>query len=49
MELCQQGKLAMANAIGAGLRDDKVIYAYGPEMIPFYLEEEPILPNVPNH
>lgn len=39
----------MANAIGAGLRDDKVIYAYGPEMIPFYLEEEPILPNVPNH
>ncbi len=45
-ELCQQGKLAMVNAIGAGVGDDKVIYAYVPEMIRFYLGEEPLLPNV---
>lgn len=46
VELCQQGKLAIANAIGAGIGDDKVIYAYVPDMIRFYLGEDPILPNV---
>lgn len=49
IELCQQGKLAMVNAIGAGIGDDKVIYAYVPEMIQFYLGEEPLLPNVPTY
>ncbi len=49
IELCQQGKLALVNAIGAGIGDDKVIYAYVPEMIRFYLEEEPLLPNVPTY
>lgn len=49
IELCQQGKLAVANAIGAGIGDDKVIYAYVPEMIRFYLGEEPLLPNVPTY
>lgn len=49
VELCQQGKLAFANAIGAGIGDDKVIYAYVPEMIRFYLSEEPQLSNVPTY
>ncbi|EDX85233.1 conserved domain protein [Synechococcus sp. PCC 7335] len=49
IDLCRQGKLAIANAIGAGIGDDKVIYAYVPEMIRFYLDEEPLLPNVPTY
>ncbi len=49
IELCQTGKLALVNAIGAGVGDDKVIYAYVPDMIRFYLDEEPLLPNVPTY
>lgn len=49
IDLCQHGKLAMVNAIGAGIGDDKVVYAYVPEMIQFYLGEEPLLPNVPTY
>ncbi|NEP19991.1 MAG: circularly permuted type 2 ATP-grasp protein, partial [Leptolyngbya sp. SIO4C1] len=49
IELCHQGKLTLANAIGAGIGDDKVIYAYVPDMIRFYLGEEPLLPNVPTY
>lgn len=49
IEMCRQGRLAFANAIGAGVGDDKVIYAYVPEMIRYYLNEEPILPNVPTY
>ena len=48
-DLCQQGKLALANALGTGVADDKVIYAYVPTMIQYYLNEEPILPNVPTY
>ena len=48
-DLCQQGKLALANALGTGVADDKVIYAYVPKMISYYLGEEPILPNVPTY
>lgn len=44
--VCQQGRLAMANALGTGVADDKVVYAYVPEMIRYYLGEEPLLPNV---
>jgi uncharacterized circularly permuted ATP-grasp superfamily protein len=40
------GGVALANAIGCGVADDKVIYRYVPEMIRYYLDEEPILPNV---
>src|SRR6201996_6548953 len=40
------GTVAIANAIGTGVADDKAIYHYEPEMIRFYLEEEPILDNV---
>jgi uncharacterized circularly permuted ATP-grasp superfamily protein len=40
------GSVAMANAIGTGVADDKAVYAYVPAIIKFYLGEEPILPNV---
>lgn len=48
-KVCQQGRLAMANTLGTGVADDKVIYAYVPEMIRYYLGEEPLLPNVPTY
>jgi uncharacterized circularly permuted ATP-grasp superfamily protein len=41
------GRVTLANAIGTGVADDKSTYAYVPEMIRFYLGEEPILQNVP--
>lgn len=44
----KKGNVALANAPGAGVADDKVVYTYVPEMIRFYLDEEPILPNVPS-
>lgn len=43
------GTVAIANAIGTGVADDKAIYHYVPEMIRFYLTEEPILENVPTY
>jgi len=43
------GKVAIANAPGTGVADDKVVYIYVPDMIRFYLDEEPILPNVPTY
>jgi uncharacterized circularly permuted ATP-grasp superfamily protein len=43
------GTVAIANAIGTGVADDKAVYHYVPEMIRFYLEEEPILENVPTY
>ncbi|MCD7077640.1 circularly permuted type 2 ATP-grasp protein, partial [Pseudomonas sp. MAFF 311095] len=39
--------VVLANAIGTGVADDKSIYPYVPEMIRFYLDEEPVLQNVP--
>jgi uncharacterized circularly permuted ATP-grasp superfamily protein len=39
--------VALANAPGAGVADDKVVYAYVPQIIRYYLQEDPILPNVP--
>ena len=42
-------KVALANAPGAGVADDKVVYAYVPAMIKYYLGEDPILPNVPSY
>ena len=41
------GNVTIANAIGTGVADDKAVYAYVPEIIKFYLNEEAILPNVP--
>jgi uncharacterized circularly permuted ATP-grasp superfamily protein len=49
MEVFRQGRVALANAPGTGVADDKVVYAYVPEMIRYYLAEEPILPNVPTY
>jgi uncharacterized circularly permuted ATP-grasp superfamily protein len=43
------GNVALANAVGTGVADDKAVYAYVPEMIRFYLGQEPILPNVPTY
>ena len=40
------GNIALANAIGTGIADDKALYAYVPAIISYYLGEEPILPNV---
>ena len=49
MKVYQQGRVALANAPGTGVADDKVVYAYVPEMIRYYLGEEPILNNVPTY
>ncbi|WP_102127910.1 circularly permuted type 2 ATP-grasp protein [Deinococcus planocerae] len=47
VEVYRQGRVAIANAIGTGVADDKAVYAYVPEMIRYYLNEEPLLNNVP--
>ncbi|MGH0031096.1 MAG: circularly permuted type 2 ATP-grasp protein [Myxococcota bacterium] len=44
-----KGNVAIVNAIGNGIADDKGIYPYVPDMIRFYLSEEPILPQVPTY
>jgi uncharacterized circularly permuted ATP-grasp superfamily protein len=45
----RMGHVTIANAIGTGIADDKSIYPYVPEMIRFYLGEEPIIDNVPTY
>jgi uncharacterized circularly permuted ATP-grasp superfamily protein len=45
-EVFKNGKVALANAPGTGVADDKVIYAYVPRIIKYYLDEEAIIPNV---
>jgi uncharacterized circularly permuted ATP-grasp superfamily protein len=47
MRAWRAGKVAIANAPGVGVADDKVVYAFVPELIRYYLGEDPILPNVP--
>src|SRR5580700_9964148 len=42
----RSGNVALANSIGTGVADDKVLYAYVPRIIQYYHNEEPILPNV---
>lgn len=49
MSVYRAGRVALANAPGAGVADDKSIYPYVPDMIRFYLSEEPILQNVPTY
>ena len=46
MEVYREGRVALANAVGTGVADDKAMYAYVPQMIRYYLNEEPIIPNV---
>jgi len=43
------GNVALANAPGAGVADDKVVYAFVPEIIRYYLDQDAILPNVPTY
>lgn len=43
----RKGNVALANAPGAGVADDKLIYTFVPEMIRYYLDQDPIIPNVP--
>lgn len=45
----RKGNVAIVNSIGNGVADDKAIYAYVPEMIKYYLNEEPLLKNVPTY
>ncbi len=49
VEAYRAGNVSLANAIGTGVADDKVVYKYVPDMIRFYLSEEPILENVPTY
>jgi len=46
IEACRNGAVAIANAVGTGVADDKATYAYMPRIIRYYLSEDPILPNV---
>jgi len=41
------GNVGLANAPGAGVADDKVVYSYVPELIRYYLDQDPVIPNVP--
>ena len=43
------GNVSLANSIGTGIADDKVMYYFVPKMIKYYLDQEPILPNVPTY
>jgi uncharacterized circularly permuted ATP-grasp superfamily protein len=49
MDVYRAGRVALANAPGAGVADDKAIYTYVPAIIKYYLDEEPILNNVPTY
>nr|WP_289109730.1 circularly permuted type 2 ATP-grasp protein [uncultured Halomonas sp.] len=49
MRAWRAGHVALANAPGAGVADDKVVYAFVPELIRYYLDQEPLLPNVPSY
>src|SRR5918912_3657921 len=47
MSAYQAGNVTLANAVGTGIADDKAVYSYMPEIVRFYLDEEPLLNNVP--
>lgn len=49
MSAYRKGNVAIVNAIGNGVADDKAIYSYVPAMIKYYLNEEPVLKNVPTY
>ncbi len=49
MQVYREGRVTLVNAPGTGIADDKVLYAYVPEMIKYYLDEDAILPNVPTY
>lgn len=49
MQAYRRGNVTLANAVGTGIADDKALYAYMPRIIRYYLDEDPILPNVETH
>jgi uncharacterized circularly permuted ATP-grasp superfamily protein len=49
MDVYRAGRVALANAPGTGVADDKAVYAYVPQIIRYYLGEDAILPNVPTY
>ncbi len=49
MRAAAKGHVTLANAVGTGVADDKAVYAYVPRIIQYYLNEDPILPNVETH
>ena len=49
MQVYRAGKVALVNAPGTGVADDKAVYAFVPKMIKYYLNEDMILPNVPTY
>ncbi len=49
LSVVRAGRVTLANAIGTGVADDKATYTYVPDIIRFYLDEEPILSNVPTY
>ena len=46
LNAARAGNVTIANAVGNGVADDKLVYTYVPDMIRYYLDEEPLLPNV---
>lgn len=48
-EAYRKGNVTLANALGTGVADDKAVYAYMPRIIKYYLDEDPILSNVPTN
>jgi uncharacterized circularly permuted ATP-grasp superfamily protein len=48
-DVYRKGRVVLANAPGTGVADDKVICAFVPDMIRYYLHEDPVLPNVPTY
>jgi uncharacterized circularly permuted ATP-grasp superfamily protein len=48
MRAWRAGKVGIANAPGSGVADDKVVYAFIPKVIKYYLDQDPIIPNVPS-
>ncbi|MEK9724485.1 MAG: circularly permuted type 2 ATP-grasp protein [Rhodospirillaceae bacterium] len=49
MDVYRDGKVALANAVGTGVADDKAVYAYMPRIIKYYLDQDAIIPNVDSH
>jgi uncharacterized circularly permuted ATP-grasp superfamily protein len=49
MEVFREGRIALANAPGTGIADDKAVYAYVPDIIKYYMDEDPIIQNVPTY
>ncbi len=49
MSVYRKGNVSIVNAVGNGVADDKAVYVYVPDMIKYYLNEEPILKNIPTY